>query len=42
MPEGNIWNNNSKEKTLRISNLSNYGIICGIGIMSSFSSIGVM
>jgi hypothetical protein len=42
MPEGNICNNNSKETTLRIKNLSKNENICGIGIISSFSTIGVM
>jgi hypothetical protein len=42
MPEGNICNNNSKEATLRIKNWSKYGNICGIGIMSSFSTTGEM
>lgn len=42
MPEGNICNNNSKEMTLRIKNLSEYENFCGIGIMSPFSTIGVI
>jgi len=38
MPEGNICNNNSKEIKLKIKKLSKYENICGMGIMSSFST----